>query len=322
MRWIWVIATLVACGKSDAPQGAAGSGSGSGSAAAGSGSAVVVAAGSGSSAGSAASAGSAGSAAGSAATAAATPPLSPKIKAARCGEPCLFLVDTTFDKLVETYSKECAGMKTPDLGYTDCKTLDYARNCIYAAHGIVFKKKKWKLFEKKPWYEANPALDVKTVLTPFELTNVHELNSRGKACKKGLAISGADYDRVKAWFAKLPAGGPLPKLVFEDETSDAGDDLKAVSGKDFFKFLNEKQPKAKSRLGHDKAVTAFYVEAGEKLLEAVNAPDAKKLRMIHIDFENAHGTDEEPFSEGTTVKIVYDDKDVMQAIEVASYMLD
>jgi hypothetical protein len=316
MRWIWVIATLVACGKGDAPQAAAGS-AGSGSAAgsaAGSGSAVVSAAGS----------GSAGSGSGSGAVAA-TPPLSPKIKAARCGEPCLFLVDTTFDKLAETYSKECAGMKTPDLGYTDCKTLDYARNCIYAAHGVVFKKKKWKQFEKKPWYEPHAELDVKTVLTPFELTNVHELNSRGKACKKNLAISGADYDRVKAWLAKLPAGGPLPKLVFKDPGVEAGDDIEAISAKDFLKFLNEAQPKAKTRFGHDKAVSAFYTGPATvqpKLIDAVKAPDPTKLRMIHIDFENGHGTEDEPYSEGSFLNMVYDDKDQLVAIEVGSYSFD
>ncbi|HEV7559467.1 MAG TPA: YARHG domain-containing protein, partial [Kofleriaceae bacterium] len=131
MRWIWVIAMVSACGKSDAPAPVAGSGAASGSGTAGSGSAVAAGSGS-----------ATGSGSGSAVAAVA---LSPKIKAARCGEPCLFLVDTPLAKMTETFTAECAGMKTPDLGYTDCKQLDYVRNCIYAAHGVVFKKKRWKV---------------------------------------------------------------------------------------------------------------------------------------------------------------------------------
>ena len=42
-------------------------------------------------------------------------------------------------------------MQTKDLGYEDCKKLDYMRNCIYAAHGLVFKKNKWKALTTKPW---------------------------------------------------------------------------------------------------------------------------------------------------------------------------
>src|SRR6185436_10517947 len=150
------------------------------------------AAGSAASAGQAGSGGATGSAAASApaagsgsagsATVAAAPPLSPKIKAARCGEPCLFLTDTPLAKLLETYKAECGGMTTKDLGYQDCKSLDYARNCIYAAHGLVYKKKKWKVFSTKPWYEPRPEFQAKSI-SPLEIANVSELNKRGKACK-------------------------------------------------------------------------------------------------------------------------------------------
>src|SRR5512140_228704 len=182
MRSICVLAMLCACGNHDAPKQAEATGSAAGSAtgsathgstnASGSGSAAAVVA--------------------VAVDAAVTvPALSPKIKAARCGEPCLFLVDTPLDNLQATFTAECGGMKTPDLGYHDCKQLDYVRNCIYAAHGVVFATKKWKGFGKKPWYDAHPEVSAKTVLSPLEIANVHELNQRGQACKKGLAISGA-----------------------------------------------------------------------------------------------------------------------------------
>ncbi len=83
-------------------------------------------------------------------------------------------------------------MTTKDLGYQDCKSLDYARNCIYAAHGLVFKKKKWKVFQAKPWYEARPEFKAKSI-SPLEVANVSELNKRGKACKAGVNVSGADF---------------------------------------------------------------------------------------------------------------------------------
>jgi len=271
--------------------------------------------------------GSAGSGSGSGSgSAAAPPPLSPKIKAARCGEPCLFLVDTPLAKMTETFTAECAGMKTPDLGYSDCKQLDYVRNCIYAAHGVVFKKKKWKVFATKPWYEPHPEVDAKTILGGAELANVHELNSRGKACKKGMTISGADFDRVKAWFADA-AKAPMPKLILEDTSNDLSETLRAISAKDFRAFLAEHEPKAKSRVGKDKLVTAIYESADDelskKLVASIKPADPKKIRIIRIDFDSGEsGTEDNPWSAGTVVKLVYDDKDQLVAVEGGRYAFD
>jgi len=314
MRWIWVIALVSACGKSDAPAPATGSGAASGSAP-GSGSAVA-AVGSGSAAGSGSGSGSA----------AAAPPLSPKIKAARCGEPCLFLVDTPLAKMTETFTSECAGMKTPDLGYSDCKQLDYVRNCIYAAHGVVFKKKRWKVFATKPWYEPHPEADPKTILGAAELANVHELNSRGKACKKGMTISGADYDRVKAWFADV-AKAPMPKLIFKDTSFDLSETLEPMSAKDFRAWLAENEPKAKSRFKKDNLVTANYEgaedELSKKLVATIKPADPKKIRIVRIDFDSGEsGSEENPWTAGTVVKLVYDDKDQLVALEGARYGID
>src|SRR5205809_542555 len=90
---------LAACkGGDDKQPGPAGAGSSAGSSAAPAGAGSGTA---GSAAAPTAGSGAAGSAAGSAAPA--TPPLSPKIKAARCGEPCLLLTDTPLAKLLETY---------------------------------------------------------------------------------------------------------------------------------------------------------------------------------------------------------------------------
>jgi hypothetical protein len=143
------------------------------------------------------------------------PPLSPMIRAARCGEPCLFLTETPLEKLVEVYRTECAGMETKDVGFGDCSKMDYVRNCVYAAHGLVYKKKRWKkVFEAKPWYQPNPTVLAKSALGPLELANIRELNLRGKACKKGMSISGADFARVSAWFKSLDKAPMLPKILY------------------------------------------------------------------------------------------------------------
>jgi hypothetical protein len=308
MRWIWVLAIVCACGNHDAPNHtaparSAGIAAGSGSAAAGAVAAVPVDA------------------------AVAPPALAPKIKAARCGEPCLFLVDTPLDRLADTFTTACGGMTTPDLGYHDCKQLDYVRNCVYAAHGVVFQQKKWKGFAQKPWYEAHPEVSAKTALSPLELANVHELNQRGKACKKGLAISGADYERVKAWFAALPTRSPMPGLVFRDDSWDETEHLVATDGKAFLAWLVKTEPRARARLKTGELTTASYEDPDDDrsthLLAAIHAADPKQLRIIRIDFDSGqYGTEDAPFTGGTLVKLVYDDHDQLIAVEGASYGFD
>jgi hypothetical protein len=166
----------------------------------------------------------------------------------------------------------------------------------------------------------------KTVLGAAELANVHELNSRGKACKKGMEISGADYDRVKAWFAD-PAKAPMPKLILKDTSSDQSETLEAVSAKDFRAFLAEAEPKAKRRFAKDKLVTAIYEasddELSKKLVETIKPADPKKLRIIRVDFDSGEaGTEDNPFTAGTIVKFVYDDKDQLVAVAGARYAID
>jgi len=257
-------------------------------------------------------------------SAAAPSPLSPKVAAARCGEPCLFLVDTPIAQLTDAYRTACGGMTTQDLGFDNCKQLDYARNCIYAAHGFVYKKGRWKTtFTGKPWYDGNPAIDAKTVLSTLELANVHELHERGKACRKNLDISGADYDRIKAWFGALPARPPLPKVVFVDGF--------AGTGKAFMDLLqNGEDSGAADGVGTGQValggkVIAVYVtgdlhdRGSHKLVEdmpaamiaAIRASDESKLRVIRVRFPE--DTDDD---RGTDVFFVYDDADALRGIEV------
>lgn len=257
---------------------------------------------------------------GSGSAIAAAPALSPKIKAARCGEPCLFLVDTPLDKLVDTYKAECGGMVTKDLGFDDCRNLDYNRNCIYAAHGLVFKEKKWKQFAKQRWYDANPAFQASSI-SELERANVHELNQRGKACKKGLHISGADYERVKAWLEKLPKAD-FPPVILEGEELD---EARKMSRDDLVALLRTEfagdDPKKKIRLPSN-AVASYDTEISPVLLTALGSPK-DKLRVIVIDVDaGTVGDEENPITEGTYVRFVYDETDKLRAITAFHYLWD
>jgi hypothetical protein len=303
---------LAACkGDDKQPASAAGSGSSAAPAGSGGGSAGAAAAGS----------GSAGSAAGSGSAAAGPPPLGPKIKAARCGEPCLFLTDTPLAKLLETYKAECGGMATKELGYEDCKSLDYARNCIYAAHGLVYKKKKWKVFSTKPWYEARPEFKAKEI-SPLEIANVSELNKRGKACKAGVNVSGADFDRLKKWFAAANTGKvPPAKVIFIENERKKVADLAA--------WLKEQLESdgTKRKLSLDTGATGAYEKWDEvppELVKALKAPAGAKLRSILIDINdpNVSGTEDNPLTEGMTLRFIYDDKDQLLAVAGAHYLYD
>jgi hypothetical protein len=289
---------VVACGKGDdkKPEPALGS------APAGSGSAA---------------AGSAGSAAGSgSAAAAAAAPLSPKIKAARCGEPCLFLVDTPLDKLLDTYKTECGGMETKDLGFTDCKKLDYMRNCIYAAHGMVYKKNRWKGLTSKPWYDAHLEFKAESI-SELERANVHELHQRGKACKKGITISGADYERIKKWFAVLPkTPTEMPAVILvENEKKKPAELVKWL--------MDEIDVKKRKKIVFDKTVTGSYevTELPDEVSKALNS--AKGLRSVALEFETSvNNLEDAQITEGAAVRFVYDDKDKLVAITGAHYLYD
>jgi hypothetical protein len=253
-----------------------------------------------------------------------------KLEAARCDDPCLFLLDTPIAQLVDTFKAKCAGKETKDLGFQDCKQLDYVRNCVYAAHGLVYKKKKWKkVFEAKPWYEPHADVDAKKIaMSDVEHANVHELYERGKACKKGLSISGADYERIRKWFAALPKA-PVPKLAAHWE-DDGGADappnaLTADKPAEFFAWLNENS-EAKAKMKSGKVYASYIlpeVLSGDKtLLDFLKVKDASKLRAIALSIEGEHGTEEAPFTEGLDLTFVYDDKDQLIGIVGKHYAFD
>ena len=261
--------------------------------------------------------------AGSAAPVAAA--VSPKVMAARCGEPCLFLVDTVLEDVPGAYKTACS-KDIEGFGFDDCKALDYARNCIYAAHGKVYTKKKWKRrFATKSWYEPHPDF-VETAFTAIEKANVHELYIRGKACKQGIHISTADRDRLKAWFAVLPKTPPTPPLVF-------GMQGEKLSGDAFVKQLFEQldlEIKVNHKLDPGGA-TVIYTELDTdaadmdfvKPLRDALPVDHKSLRAVLADFAlPGGGSEENPVSEGVFVLFVYDAKDRLVGLALDHYLLD
>jgi hypothetical protein len=242
-----------------------------------------------------------------------TATLSPKIKAARCGEPCLFLTDTPLDKLQDVYRAECAGMETKDLGFADCKQMDYVRNCVYAAHGLVYKKKRWKTrFEAKPWYEANPAVEAKTALGSVELAN-------------GMQISGADFEKIKALFASLDKTPDSVAMLFQGVKTTAAD-----FGKQLREELTLKDTTKRIDLTKLDLVNADYVKDinDDLVQEQVGAAAdiikaTPKARTVVINADSGFvGDEENPISEGTYIVIVFDATDTIVAVGAQHYLYD
>lgn len=145
----------------------------------------------------------------------------------RCEEPCLFLLDTPLDRHADAYRTACGKPLLPD--NADCGKLDYWRNCIYAAHGLRFRKKKWQVYATKPWYRPDPNFDSK-ILTPLERANVHELRLRARVCRHNdVHVSTADHARIQAWFAAYAKGAAtFPATTLSGDDALSQDEMRAA----------------------------------------------------------------------------------------------
>lgn len=316
MQLTWVLATatmLVACKGNDV-KSTAGSAATGATGSSGSSSAPSAAETRTGKTGSGAESGTTGSASagsGSATVAAAT--VDPKVTAARCDEPCLFLLDTPVDKLGDAYKAVC-GKAMEALPFDDCAKLDQIRKCIYAAHGFVFKQKKWKTYEKKPWYTPHPEFKP-TQISELERANVGELDARAKGCKKGLAVTTADLARVKTWVSDLAAHrAALPKIVTKNG--------EAASREPLFQFLTEELSGQPLTLDKDTTVT-YEPELPSRLVEAIKAPAGAKLRSIMIDHGSTFAVDKDnSITEGVQIHMIYDDHDAFLGIDISHYLYD
>jgi hypothetical protein len=303
-----VVSALVGCGKGDSKAPAA--------------SKVTT----GSGAGSAITAGSAtgsGVEAGSAAVTAA--PIDPKVTAARCNDPCLFLTDTPLDKLVETVKAACPAPESAEVAKIEadaCEQMDYFRNCIFAAHGFAFEKKKWKnVFKEKPWYTIKPEFKA-SMVTPAERATVTALNDQAKACKKANNVSAPQMKIIEEWFAALPKAPPPPMGMVDYEKAKGKDVVEAIVGE-----LSPEKKKLKGyKLGKD-AMVRYAKPTDEDpppfKPEEVGAAKDAKIRTVVVDIDaGTVGDEENPILEGTHIRFAFDDKDTLLAISVAHYLYD
>ncbi len=104
-------------------------------------------------------------------------------QAQKCASPCLFLAEHSFATVQDKLCTWCPGSKYdyceldwPSSDVPECSTYEHLKNCVYAAHGYTFKKKRWsKTFSKTGWYTANPAYD-KSMLSKVARKNIKRLN--------------------------------------------------------------------------------------------------------------------------------------------------
>lgn len=237
----------------------------------------------------------------------------PKVTAARCDEPCLFLLDTPVDKLGDAYKAVC-GKDMEALPFDDCAKLDQIRKCIYAAHGFVFKQKKWKTYEKQPWYTPHPEFKPAQI-SELERANVGELDARAKGCKKGLAVTTADLARVKTWIGDIAAHkAALPKIATKNG--------EPASREQLFDFLTEELSGHPLALDRDTTVT-YEPELPSRLVEAIKAPSEAKLRSIMIDHGSTFAVDKDnSITEGVQIHMIYDDHDAFLGIDISHYLYD
>ncbi len=142
------------------------------------------------------------------------PALSAAIATAdKCKLPGLFLADTAYADLQQTLCTTC---NLCDATFS-CDDRDVMRNTIYARHGKVFAKKRWKeLFHGFAWYSPNATFKDREI-TAQESANVAELK---KDCKKDV-IPVAEVTAIKQWLTASEALAATLPLV-KDSVGDAG----------------------------------------------------------------------------------------------------
>ncbi len=217
-----------------------------------------------------------------------------------CDEPCLFLRDTPLDHLAETFAQRCGKPLVPN--NKDCSLLDYERNCIYAAHGMRFRKAKWAAYATRPWYHLRPEFRNKE-LSQLERDNVHELRLRAHTCRANdVHVSTADYARIQGWFVGYGKGLPaLPTVT--------------LSGED------RVEPK---ELGHTLGTLALRLEKDTWMAyhdpehAVVAALGGAKLRDVIVDLTPKATCDDDTCL-GPYVHFVFDARDALVALVLTDH---
>lgn len=148
----------------------------------------------------------------------------PRSAAARCAHACLYLLDVPLAEAREAFARDCKA--TWPYAADDCDGLLYARNCIYAGFGNVFKRPEWKQrFETQPWYRAKPGFQERD-FSPVARANVRALVAASKACKQPPPkVTSGDIALATTAYDKLRQGERVPAADMSDE------DLRAFESK-------------------------------------------------------------------------------------------
>jgi hypothetical protein len=139
------------------------------------------------------------------------------IDASACRPMCLYAAESP---LADAIAKHAADCKADWYAAGDCEGLLYARNCIYAAYGNVFKTAAWKdRFTNEPWYKPNPKF-VEKDIPAFAMANIKELKKQYQACAAPVpAVTPED---------KKLAADTYERVIMKEESAD-GIDLADLS---------------------------------------------------------------------------------------------
>jgi hypothetical protein len=136
------------------------------------------------------------------------------IDASTCKPKCLYAAEASLADAIAKHAAEC---KAEWYAADDCDGLLYARNCIYAAYGNVFKTAAWKdRFTKEPWYKPN-AKFVEKDIPAFAMANIKALKKQYEACA-------APVPRVTAEDVKLVTDAYNAWVLNEDNNNLRIDD--------------------------------------------------------------------------------------------------
>lgn len=135
------------------------------------------------------------------------------VDASACKPMCLYAAELPLDDAIAKHAAEC---KTNWYSSDDCDGLLYARNCIYAAYGNVFKTAAWKdRFTNEPWYKPN-AKFVEKDIPVFAMANIKELKKQYEACAAPVpVVSAEDKKLVDEWYERA---------IHKEEAIDGIDD--------------------------------------------------------------------------------------------------
>ena len=122
----------------------------------------------------------------------------------------------------------------------NCDQYDVMRNCIYAAHGYKFKKKRWQTyFASQDWYQ--PRADFKeSELSKVEQENVSALKTRAVRCRAGAEskVTKADVKRVRDWYKNRKK--EIPPIVWHEEGGPVDTPAKTIGDRLDYFGMNEK----------------------------------------------------------------------------------